>query len=81
MQKWEYKVISLNGTGDKLYIDGEVVASGKSVTTLPYIQQLGEQGWEMVSAVSESVSICVGSSSWSKEMWGGLKWYFKRPKS
>jgi hypothetical protein len=80
MQKWEYKCVYINGAGDKLYIDGDVVASGKSVTTLPYLQQLGEQGWEMVAAVSESVSICVGSSAWSKETWGGIRWYFKRQK-
>jgi hypothetical protein len=80
MTKWEYKYLFVNGEGNKLYSDGEVIATGKNITTFPYIKQLGEDGWEMVAAVSESVSKCVGGNSWSSEVWGGIRWYFKRPK-
>jgi hypothetical protein len=80
MHKWEYKTLFINGEGNKLYIDGQEIASGKSIKTLPYIQQFGDQGWEMVAAMSESVSKCVGGSAWSSEVWGGIRWYFKRPK-
>jgi hypothetical protein len=79
MQNWEYKTISWIGT--KISIDGNEVVDNKNAVPLPYMQQLGEQGWEMVSAVSESVSVCVGGNAWSSEKWGGLRWYFKRLKS
>ena len=77
MQKWDYKTVMLSGDGKNLYIDGDEVASGKSfTTTLPFLQQLGEQGWEMVTAVSESVCIGGGIGTY----YGGIRWYFKRPK-
>ena len=79
MQKWEY--ISVFWDGPKIYVGGELVADKKGANILPYINQLGEQGWEMVSAVSESVSKCVGGSAWASEVWGGLRFYFKRPRS
>jgi len=74
MQKWEYKTIFWSG--QKIYIDSDIVADNKNTSPLPHIQQLGEEGWEMVTAVSESV--CVGGSAWEK--WGGIRWYFKRAK-
>ena len=78
MQKWEYT--SIYWSGSKIYIGSDMVVDNKNAIPLPYMQQLGEQGWEMVTAVSESVSICVGGSAWSSEKWGGLRWDFKRPK-
>jgi hypothetical protein len=75
MQKWDYKTVRLDRK--RLYIDGNEVASGSSFSTLPYLQQLGEQGWEMVTAVSESV--CIGGGIGTEH--GGIRWYFKRPKS
>ncbi len=78
MQKWEYT--SIFWDGPKIYVGGELVANQKNANILPYIQQLGNEGWEMVTAVSEAVSICVGGSAWSSEKWSGIRWYFKRPK-
>ncbi len=78
MQKWEY--ISIFWSGAKIYIGADVVADNEKAIPLTYMQQLGEQGWEMVTAVSESVSVCVGGSALEKEKRGGLRWYFKRPK-
>ena len=80
MQKWEYKTLRVTGDGNKLFIDGHEIATSQPVNALPYIQQFGEDGWEMVAATSESVSKCVGGSAWSSEVWGGIRWYFKRPK-
>ena len=76
MQKWEYKVVFINGKGDELYVDGELVARGKSVETLARFQQLGEQGWELTTAVSESVANGGGIGT----IWGGIRYHFKRLK-
>ncbi len=75
MQKWEYKLVFVNGKGDELYVDGELVAKGKNLGTRARFQQLGQQGWELVAAVSESVANGGGIGT----IWGGINWYFKRP--
>ena len=66
MQKWEYT--SITWMDAKIYVGHDLVADTKDAIPMPYMQQLGQQGWEMVTAVSES-----GSTS------GGIRWYFKRP--
>ena len=66
MQKWEYT--SITWMDAKIYIGHDLVADDKNAIPMTYMQQLGQQGWEMVTAVSESVS-----SS------GIIRWYFKRP--
>jgi len=52
------------------------VADTQEAIPMPYMQQLGQQGWEMVTAVSESVSTVGGESHMVS---GGIRWYFKRP--
>jgi len=52
------------------------VADTKDAIPMPYMQQLGQQGWEMVTAVSESVSTFGGESH---TVYSGIRWYFKRP--
>ena len=64
MQKWEY--ISMTWLDTKIYVGHDLVVDSKEAIPLPYMQQLGQQGWEMVTAVSESAS-------------GITRWYFKRP--
>ena len=66
MQKWEY--ISITWMDTKIYIGHDLVVDDKNAIPMTYMQQLGQQGWEMVTAVSES-----GSTS------GMIRWYFKRP--
>jgi len=74
MQKWEYTSITwMNG---KIYIGHDLVADTQEAIPMPYMQQLGQQGWEMVTAVSESVSTVGGESHMVS---GGIRWYFKRP--
>jgi len=75
MQKWEYKSVYINGKGDELYIDGEIVARGKTLGRTARFQELGKQGWELVAAVSESVANGGGIGT----VWGGISWHFKRP--
>ncbi len=67
MQKWDYTSITWMDT--KIYIGHDLVADSKEAIPMPYIQQLGQQGWEMVTAVSESFSTSSGMT----------RWYFKRP--
>ena len=74
MQKWEYTCIFWDGP--KIWIGTQVVTSDKNAVPLTYMQQLGNEGWEMVAAVSESVSM----GGIPTEKWGGIRWYFKRPK-
>ncbi len=62
MQKWEYTSITWMDT--KIYIGHDLVADDKSAIPMTYMQQLGQQAWEMVTAVSD------GSIT---------RWYFKRP--
>ena len=75
MQKWEYT--TMYWYDKELYIGAKLVANEKNAPVLSFMQQLGEQGWEMVTAVSESM--CFGGSA--KYGYGGIRWYFKRPKS
>jgi hypothetical protein len=75
MQKWEYKSMFLDTEGDKLYIDGEVVAE-KNYRISNYLQQLGDEGWELAGVVSE----CYANGSYLEKRWTGIKYYFKRPK-
>jgi hypothetical protein len=66
MQKWEYTSITWMDT--KIFVGHDLVADDKSAIPMPYMQQLGQQGWEMVTAVAESFSTS-----------GMIRWYFKRP--
>ena len=75
MQKWEY--ISITWVGGKIYVGHELVDESKGAIPMPYMQKLGDQGWEMVTAVSEAESHGAESGTIS----GGLRWYFKRPKA
>ena len=73
MQKWEY--LQVAWVGAEIWVGDKMVIRDKKASPMPYIQQLGEEGWEMVGAVSESV--CVGGML--REQWGGIRWFFKRP--
>jgi hypothetical protein len=75
MQKWEYT--SMYWHGSDIWVGCQVVTRDKKASPLTYMQQLGEEGWEMVGAVSETM--CFGA--YFKDEWGGIRWYFKRPKS
>ncbi|MEO8540525.1 MAG: hypothetical protein ABI577_12365 [bacterium] len=74
MQKWEYTSITwMNG---QIYIGHELATDAQGAIPMPYMQQLGQQGWEMVTAVSESVATSGGED---RTINGGIRWYFKRP--
>jgi hypothetical protein len=70
MQKWEY--ISITWFDGKIYVGHELVDDKKGAIPMPYMQKLGDQGWEMVTAVSHG-----GESG---TIYNGIRWYFKRPK-
>ena len=74
MQKWEY--ISITWIDAKIYVGHDLVADNKDAIPMPYMQQLGQQGWEMVTAVSGSVSTSGGESHTVNS---SIRWYFKRP--
>jgi hypothetical protein len=74
MQKWEYKTMMQYSTDNELYIDGKVVAKGDYSTT-SFLQQLGEEGWELAGVVSE----CCAHGRLIPT-WTGIWFYFKRPR-
>jgi len=76
MQKWEY--LQVTWMGPEIWVASKLVTKDKNANPMPYFQQLGDDGWEMVGAVSESVSVSGGMGG---RVDGGIRWYFKRPKS
>jgi nicotinamidase-related amidase len=74
VQKWGYT--SVDWGSDGLWVGGKQVSRDNKATPWPYWQQLGEEGWEMVAVVAETV--CMGGIP--VEKWGGFRSYFKRPK-
>jgi hypothetical protein len=76
MQKWEYKYMFHDTHGYKLFIDGKVVADGTNIKTINYLQNLGDEGWELTGIVSE----CFTNGGIISEKWTGINYYFKRPK-
>jgi hypothetical protein len=61
MQKWEYIFVKVPGRVDKIKIENQ------KIPVADYLQYLGNQGWEMVSATDSPV--------------GGIYLFFKRPKT
>ncbi len=53
MQKWEYLQLLYNSTGRNFYIhrinDQEIGTDQERPSLLSYLNELGEQGWEIVS--------------------------------
>jgi|WetSurSiteA1Bulk_404760.scaffolds.fasta_scaffold06650_5 hypothetical protein len=80
MQKWEYTTIWWSSGLDEVRIDGELVAKGESALALPFIQQLGEQGWELVGIVSQAIAIHPNAPYLTPIQASPIRFYFKRPK-
>ena len=73
MQKWEYKTIFRDTDSKRILIDGVEVAK-KETDVFPFIQRLGNDGWELVGVVSE----CLAGNVYGQ--WTGIRYYFKRLK-
>ncbi len=76
MQKWEYLVVQLNGStgqfgGEKVfarYVNEQEIRDWKKSSLHALLNQLGEDGWEMVSTTGYTAGGSINSL------------FFKRPK-
>jgi hypothetical protein len=73
MQRWEY--LSVTWGYPEIKVGGRVVSNTKGTTPDGILDQLGTDGWELVTAVSESV--CFGGTA--KSEWVPIRFYLKRP--
>ena len=66
MQKWDYKRVMVDRDSNQIYIDGVCVKRDKNV--LPYLQALGNEGWELagVTALAQGGGMSYGESFWLK---------------
>ena len=76
MQRWEYAELKIGTNHEDVFLNGQRVAKGKNFVVLTQLQQLGSEGWELVAAVSDSVTM----GGILTEKWGPVRYLFKRPK-
>jgi hypothetical protein len=79
MQKWEYTTIYWTSDPIQVYINEKLVAKGNGASVMPFMQQLGAEGWELTGIVSQSLSKSFGAHLTTQKIYAPIRYYFKRP--
>ncbi len=85
MQKWEYLFLHIEnggGTGKVRVVNGEELPNWKKgVGYVKYIQQLGEEGWELVTSNHVSTGVAtIGGYGGGGGNISQIRMDFKRPR-
>lgn len=73
MQKWEYIELMLQLNSNNVWVWGNTEVSAKEVSTEQRLNEMGREGWELVSSYTQSS--LAGTASQTKYFY----YIFKRP--